>query len=177
MASSIEVGSYAPKELTMIINHPVLGINHVLTGFAEDTFISIDRGDPTWAKTRGAKGDIQRTHKAGKDITATISLMQTSATNDILSGIAAYDATDLRGGGLFTCSIVDGSGRSYLHSHNSWVSIPTNQDYSTTATTRDWIFELPDADQFLGGNNRVSQAHAAIMEKLGYTVDESWIAG
>ena len=93
-----------------------------------------------------------------------------------MSALVHYDEQDLRGGGLFTCTITDKSGRSYAYSDQAYVVEPNTYDYAQSASTRDWMLVLPYADQNIGGSVKLPQEIADKLSALGVEIDDSWLA-
>lgn len=169
------VGTFVPSQLTIVISHTATGSSFVLGGYGADSVVSLERGDPKWESTIGVDGMHERIHRLDTTYRATVSLLQTSMSNDFLSAVAKYDERDLRGGGLFTCTITDKSGRSYVYSDQAYVIEPSSYEFSQTSNTRDWVIVMPYTDAYLGGNDRLSTEHQAVLEKLGVFIDESWV--
>ena len=120
MASTLS--SYVPSAVTIVINHPATNTTHVLGGYSTDSVVSIEFPDETWTETVGIDGHTYRTHRLDRTYRATVSLSQNSRSNDVLNAIAQYDQQDLSGiDGIFTCTITDKSGRSYLYSNQCFV--------------------------------------------------------
>jgi hypothetical protein len=175
MANNGIVGTYVPSALTVVISHRATNQTVVLGGFAPDTIVSIERPDPTWESNIGTHGTHERIHRMDKTIRATISLQQTSESNDFLSAILAYDEKDLRGGGLFTCTIADKSGRSAAYSDQAYVIQPSTYEFGQAASTRDWMIIMPYAEQHIGGNGRMSQESIDKLAQFGITIDQDWL--
>lgn len=55
MASNIEVASYDPKKVNLVLN------GKILTGFASDSMITIARNEDTVTTQVGVKGDVHTT--------------------------------------------------------------------------------------------------------------------
>lgn len=171
---AISVGSYAPKELTIVISHRGTNTNWSLTGYGPDTNISIERPDPTWELNTGTHGDLERIHRMDKTVRATVTLQQTSESNDLLTGIMNYDERDLRSGGLFTCTIADKSGRTAIHSTYAFVIQPTTYEFGQAASTRDWQIIMPYADQHIGGNGLMTPETIEKLKAFNVFIDDSW---
>lgn len=177
MAKKGIVGSYVPSQLTIAISHPQTNSNFILGGYGSDSIISVERENPTWESTEGADGYHQRTHRLSKTIRITVTLLQVSEYNDFLSGLVAYDENDLRGGGLFTCTVADKSGRSYAMSNQAYVIEPSSYESSQSATTRDWVIVLPYADHYIGGNGMLTPDQQEQLARLGVNIDDDWVMG
>lgn len=175
MANNGIVGTYIPSELTVVISHKGTNQTFVLGGYGPDTNISIERPDPTWDMNVGTHGTMERIHRMDKTIRATITLQQSSESNDVLSGILNYDERDLRGGGLFTCTIADKSGRTAAYSNQSFVIQPNTYDFGQAASTRDWQIIMPYAEQHIGGNGLMTQDMIDKLALLGVVIDDTWL--
>lgn len=168
------LGTYAASAVTIVISHPALGINHVLTNFGEDTFVNLELPQETWTEKESIDGYTTRSHHMTKTLKATVTLDQASKSNDVLSALHAYDAISLRGEGVFTCTIADKSGRSYAYSAQCYVKKPQNQEFGAQAGTRAWTIVMSGTDSYIGGNSPVDAETVAILEKLNIRIDDTW---
>lgn len=167
--------SYVPSALTIVINHPATNTTHVLGGYSSDSAVSIEFPDETWTETVGIDGDTTRTHRLDETYRATISLDQTSKSNDVLSAIARYDKQDVTGlGGIFTCTITDKSGRSYVYSSQCFLKKPTTQGFTNATTTREWMIVLAWSESWIGGSGYIDPETQDVLEAFGIVVDEKW---
>lgn len=71
---SVEVASYDPKKVNVIIN------GKAITGFSSDGVISVTRNEDTVTPTVGAKGDVAYSENANESGNIAINLMGTSAS-------------------------------------------------------------------------------------------------
>lgn len=169
------LSTYIPSQVTIVISNAALGINHVVTHFSEDTFVSIELPQETWTEKESVDGYTTRSHHMTRTLRATITLDQTSKSNDMLTALHAFDAKSLRGEGVFTCTIADKSGRSYAYSSQCYVKKPQNQEFGAQSGTRSWVIVMAGSDSYVGGNAPLDADTVAMLEKLGITVDSSWI--
>lgn len=173
MANTIT--SYIPSALTIVINHPATNTTHVLGGYSQDSVVSIEFPDETWTETESTDGVTTRTHRKTTTYRATISLDQTSRSNDVLSAIARYDEQDLTGTqGIFTCTITDKSGRSYIYSSQSFVKRPQTQEFGSSTSTREWMIVLASSDAWIGGSGLIDQETQDVLSAFGVVVDDQW---
>lgn len=169
------ITSYIPSALTIVINHPATGITHVIGGYSQDSIVSIEFPDETWTETESPDAVTTRTHRKTTTYRATISLDQTSRSNDVLSGIARFDEQDLTGiQGIFTCTITDKSGRSYIYSSQSFVKKPQTQEFGSSVSSREWMIVLASSESHIGGSGLIDQETADTLQKLGVVVDDQW---
>lgn len=69
MASNIEVASYDPKKVNLVMN------GKIITGFASDSMITIARNEDTVTTQVGVKGDVAYNENANESGTITVTLM------------------------------------------------------------------------------------------------------
>ena len=58
-----------------------------MSGFADGTFLTVDRDDDQWAKVTGADGTSTRIKSNNRSGNMTLTLKQSSPSNDVLSRI------------------------------------------------------------------------------------------
>ena len=85
MASNIEVASYDPKKVNLVMN------GKIITGFASDSMITIARNEDTVTTQVGVKGDVAYNENANESGTITVTLMGTSSS---LPYVMIVDAND-----------------------------------------------------------------------------------
>ena len=139
------VETYSPKNVAVIVG----GV--AITGFAEGTFIVLEREVDSFTKVVGADGDVSRTANANKSGSCTITLKQTSDSNDVLSGILLADEITLRG--QFPFLLKDTNGRTLAESPCGWIRRVPNSEFGSDQTNREWIVDLSELIVFTGGNN------------------------
>ena len=123
-----------------------------LQGFAEGTFVNIaPQADRVTSKS-GADGEVSRSISSDKRHTITVTLQQTSPSNDVLSGMALAD--ELSGGGLPVPFLVqDLSGRTLFATDVAWVSRAPNITFGVESGDREWAFETGRPSVFIVGGN------------------------
>ena len=72
--ASVEVASYDPKKVNVIIN------SKAITGFSADGVITVTRSEDTVTPTVGVKGDVAYSENANESGNITLTLMGTSAS-------------------------------------------------------------------------------------------------
>lgn len=138
--------TYDPKKVTVVIG----GVP--MSGFADGTFLSIIRSEDAFTKVTGADGDTSRAKSNNRDGEATLTLLQTSPSNDILTGFAQLDERE--NGGVVSFTVKDLSGRSTFVSAFAWIRKLPDSEYGKEISDREWVFELADMDMFVGGNTQ-----------------------
>ena len=79
MASNIEVASYDPKKVNLVMN------GKIITGFASDSMITIARNEDTVTTQVGVKGDVAYNENANE---ITVTLMGTSSSLPYVRSLA-----------------------------------------------------------------------------------------
>ena len=138
------VKTYDPKQVAVIIG------TRAASGYAEGSFVKVERNNDAFALMVGADGEATRAKSADKSGKITITLLASSDYNDYLSELALAD--ELTGGGIVPALIKDNSGRSLHTSATCWVmKMPTN-DFAKDNGTREWVIETDELIMFTGGN-------------------------
>ena len=142
------VRTYDPKQVLVII----AGIP--MSGFADGTFVTVERTSDTFTKVSGADGIISRAKTNDRSGSLKFTAAQTSPSNDALSAIAVED--EISNSGVVPVLIKDNSGRSVFVSAFGWVKKPPTSEFGKEITNREWTLDLADLDVFVGGNADVS---------------------
>ena len=121
MASTSRLATFSPNEVAVIITQQSSGMSHILGGFAEDSIVSVDRNAETFSLYTGADDTNTRIYNANTSGTITISLQQTSASNDILT--ALYENDRASRNGLFSIAVRDNSGRSSYFAEEAYIGV------------------------------------------------------
>jgi hypothetical protein len=122
---------------------------HKLAGFGDDS-ISIEYQEDTVEVVRGVDGEVTRVIHAVDDVQITITLKQSSSSNDFLS--ALWNADKLSGGGILPWATVDGSGTTLVAASECFVKKPPVIAYGKSAKDRVWIMHTGPAVVTIGGN-------------------------
>jgi hypothetical protein len=144
MAGSV-VHSYAADKIIVIVS----GI--LMTGFAAGTFVNIEPNADLSTMQVGADGEVARSIGTNKTCKITITLQQTSTSNDVLSGLMEVDA--LTGGTIFPITVQDLRGRTVFMSPQSWMSKRPAISFGVESGDRAWeMGSIAPAAYFVGGN-------------------------
>ena len=166
------VGTYSPEFLDVIISNNVL--NHVLTGFADGTFVSIEPFEDRITPTYGAKGEAYRAMHGTRAFTINVTLSQTSHSNDVLTYLLANDLETLDG--TFTITVKDSSGTTLMVDRCAYIGTEPTQAFSGGGTieSREWSIHAVRPSYVIGGNSRFTPEEVSAVEALGQTVDPQW---
>jgi len=141
----MSVRTYDPKNIIVTIG----GVP--MSGFSDGTFLEIDRNEPTWNTVVGADGLVTRGKTNDFSGTLTLTLKQSSPSNDVLSGFMAVD--EASNAGVFPVLVKDLSGNSIYFAAQAWVTQYANSTFDKAITDRQWILTMAEADIFVGSNN------------------------
>lgn len=167
--------TYRGGDLTIVISHPSLGAAHIVGGFDTDSVISVERPNVAWENKETADGITVRSGRKTRMVNVTIHLSQGSRSNDVLHGFYKHDERSPTGrDGIFTCTITDKTGRSYLYSAECYVTPPSNYDFNVEAGVRDWIITMSGVEEMIGGNDMLDIDTQVTLEALGIRIDDQW---
>ena len=133
MASPI-VGTYDPKKV--IINFG----GNILSGFTDGTFVEIAPNDADGFKKRvGADGEVVRAMSADNTHEITVTLMQSSLSNQVLSTIRNTDK--LTGMSMMPLTVTDLNGATLGFWPQAWIRGDPTWGYGVEDTDRQWTFD------------------------------------
>lgn len=121
----------------------------LISGYAPDTFITATRNSDAFTLQVGAGGQTCRSRSQDKSGTITVSLMQSSPTNDVLSALADID--EKTGSGLGAVLIKDVNGTTVISAENAWIKKKPEAPFAKEASIREWVIETGELDHFIGG--------------------------
>lgn len=138
------VFTYDPKAIIVTIG----GIP--MSGFSDGTFLQIERAEPTWNTVVGADGLVTRGKTNNFSGTLTLTLKQSSPSNDVLSGFMAVD--EATNAGIFPVLVKDLAGNSIYFAGQAWVTQYATSTFDKNITDRQWVLTMAEADIFVGSN-------------------------
>lgn len=169
------LATYSPNDITIILSQASTGVTHIVSGFSEDSIVSIERNSETFELYTGADDTNTRIYKANTSATLTIPLQQTSNSNDILSQLYINDKNSRNSSGLFSITVKDNSGRSTYFSAEAYIAVVPSSEFGNSMQTREWQIQASRLEQFIGGNSSLSAEDQGVLGQLGYTVDPRWV--
>lgn len=128
--------TYNPRKVTCSFG------NHIASGFADDSFITVEAGGDRTQYVVGADGEVARSIDPSKIYTVKVTLLQASATNAYLQNMADKDAED--GTGTFSVNISDLLGKDKFTSAIAWVSKPASWARGKAQNNREWELVASD---------------------------------
>lgn len=121
----------------------------VLQGFAPDTFVTVERDEDGWMKTAGADGEVCRTRNRNRMGRVTVTLLQSSQSNDALSALAILD--ELSAGGSGPLLIRDLNGTTLVAVQNAWIAKFANAEFGKELGNREWPIDCDKIEMLVGG--------------------------
>ena len=173
--STQRLATFALNDVTVVITQRSSGIAHIVSGYSEDSIVNIERTAETFTMYTGADNTSTRIYNANKSATVTLSLQQTSSSNDILSLLYANDSNSRNSSGLFSLQISDSSGRSRYFSDDAYVGVVPNSQFGNSMQVRDWVLHAHNLDTYIGGNAILSPEDQDTIATLGGVVDGKWL--
>lgn len=130
----MSIATYDPSEV-------ICSIGEILvSGYAEGTYLVVEMDEDAFTKYTGSGGEVARARNKNKGGTLTLTLMQTSPVNDLLSALQAAD--DLSGTGVRPVFIKDNLGTTKVSVANAWVKKMPAHEYAKELGTRVWVIDL-----------------------------------
>jgi hypothetical protein len=109
-----------------------------LSGWAEGSFIDIAQAAKAYTRKTGADGETVRSKSANKCNDVTVTLQQSSLSNDYLSAMNQKDRAT--GRNTLPLSITDLNGKTLMFWPQAWVEVPDSWGYGAEVTDRAWVF-------------------------------------
>lgn len=125
-----KIKTYNPKEVVVSLGP------HIATGYADDSFISIEPSGDGVTKKVGCDGEIVRSISPDDTYVVKLSLLQTSATNAYLQNKFNQDIK--QGDGLFPMLVKDLKGGLLFSTDAAWPAKPAARGFGKESANREW---------------------------------------
>lgn len=135
MADAIK--TYNSKEVVVACG------THIVSGYADDSFISIEPNGDGITKKVGCDGEIARSISPDNTYKVKITLLQNSDSNSFFSNIADYDRAT--GNGLFPVLIKDLRGGLLFATEAAWVIKKSPATRGKETNNREWEIDTASA--------------------------------
>lgn len=165
--------TFAPNDVTVVISQG--DFSHVVSGFSEDSIVSIERNSDTFSLYTGADDTNTRIYQANTSGLVTLPLQQTSNSNDILSQLYDNDRATRDSSGMFSLTIKDNSGRSLFFANEAFIARVPDASFGNTMQLREWQIQAVRLDVKFGGNAYFTPEDQAALEQLGGQVEDKWL--
>lgn len=131
------IKTYNPKEVVVACG------THIVSGYADDSFISIEPNGDGITKKVGCDGEIARSISPDNTYKVKITLLQNSDSNSFFSNIADYDRAT--GNGLFPVLIKDLRGGLLFATEAAWVVKKSPATRGKETNNREWEIDTASA--------------------------------
>lgn len=135
--------AFDPKQVDVTV------MGQTIVGFGEEK-VTVERSNPGWELTVGADGDATRVKSNDLSGTITITLQQTSPSNNLLSTLFEIDDQDNTG--VVACMVKDNSGFTYVNAPKAYVEKLPEASFAKSHSDRVWVLRCHNITYFLGGN-------------------------
>lgn len=140
----MSIKTFDPNQVTVIAG------DFIISGFADDVFITVDRVDETYDVSRNVHGtNSLRVKKNNNDATITLTLSQDSESNDVFSNF--YVAGRFGLPDRFTLMITDNKNKTQFKSQDAWVQQVPSGTFANTFQNRSWTIMASNLDYNLAG--------------------------
>ena len=136
MPSQFLMSTYDPKLVVITFG------GTPIVGFAEDSFVQCDPVEEAFTRKVGADGEVVRSKSNNKCYDVTVTLMQTSLSNAMLSG--AQNADEATGLGMLPLSITEIQSGAEHFFPQAWVERP-KWARGKEAGEQEWVFHTGQA--------------------------------
>jgi hypothetical protein len=137
------VPTYDPKLVILTLGEIFV------SGYAEGSMVEVARDGDSFTKYVGGDGEVSRVKNRNRSGTVTVTLSQTSLTNDEFSALLAAD--ELFGTGVRPLRLNDMSGNTIVGADRAWIRKPADSGFATTMGTRQWVIDCAFLQPFVGG--------------------------
>lgn len=134
---SSKIKTYNPKEVTVSCG------SHIVSGFADDTFITIEPNGDGITKKVGCDGEIARAVSPDNTYKIKLTLLQTSESGAFFSQKADQDRDT--GDGMFPVLIKDLKGGQVFSTEAAWVVRKSALVRGKDTNNREWELDTGDA--------------------------------
>lgn len=119
---------------------------HAVTGYADDSFVTIEPNGDGMMKKVGCDGEVVRAISPDGTYKIKVSLLQTSPTNSWLQN--KFNQDRQTGDGTFPVLIKDLKGGTVFSTSCGWVTKPASRGYGKDTNNREWEIDTGN-DAFL----------------------------
>lgn len=117
---------------------------HMVSGFAEDSFVEVAPAGDGVTMKQGCDGEIVRSVSPNNTYKVKLDLLPYSPTVAWLQNMYNKDQQD--GSGMFPISIKDLTGGMLFNSSDAWVTLPATRGFGKEASNRTWEIQTAGGD-------------------------------
>lgn len=125
----------------------VFGVSPIV-GFAKDNALTIETENAQWGQTVDLRGNVSRYRINNNVSKITLSLVQSSSSNSLLSNYVELD--NQSGAGTFPIIIKDSNSTTLFTSQSAYVlQVPSNE-YGEEEKNREWVIMATNNTHYIG---------------------------
>lgn len=166
------LATYSPESVLVVISND--NFSHVISGYADGTFLSITRVVEHATLYTGADATAARVKRKVRNTDITLTLGAYSESNDVLSHLLYLDEEADRDEHLFAITIKDASGRTLASSPQAFIGTTPDISFGTDMAENDWMIHAVGMDIISGGNGKFTAATWDTLADLGSDQDPYW---
>ncbi len=126
--------NYDPRDVSVIVN------GNIITGFADGTFVSVEKDEDNFETYVGAQGEVGRSRNANPVGTITVNLQNVSPSNAVLNRLA-------KGRDTFSAKVVDrNTGNTTAGGSKCWIQKPADREWGDEVSEVEWNIVVGDYD-------------------------------
>lgn len=148
MANSFTVNTYSAKDVSLSFG------GYQIAGWDS---ISITRTSPSFVTVKGIRGKHTRVPSGDTSATITVSILQTSPSNDVLSEVHRLDIEN--GTGRLDVMLKDSSGKSVFSSDEAYITSYPETTFSGGFEYRSWTIYCQTTKSYSVGGNSYPQTN------------------
>lgn len=147
MATNTNLRVYDPSEI--LIQFGAITVE----GYADGTFVTVEDDEDAYSMQVGTDGEAVRSKSNNRGGTITLSLLQSSAANALLSAQHNLDRLSSGGAGISPLLIKDNNGAAIYTAETAWIQKRPSAEYAREATAREWVIRTNNLISLDGGSN------------------------
>lgn len=133
-----DITTYNPRKVTCVLG------NHIVSGFADDSFITIEADGEGTSHVIGADGEVARSIDPSSVYKLKLSLLQNSRTNTFLKSMCDKDKKE--GTGYFPVNVKDLIGNQKFFGSIAWVTKMATWSRGKQQGNREWEIVVADGE-------------------------------
>lgn len=148
--------TYDPKKITVTVASlgllPV-PIRYTIEGFAPGTFVTVNQDRDVFEKVECCDGITTRVKRLGTSGTASITLLQSSPSNDDLNVLLDNDEENNSTMILNVFDVWGSLSPTLCFSSIAWIRKKPRVEFGNSTGTREWVFDCDNMEMRIGGSS------------------------
>lgn len=145
MGTNTQLKVYDPSEV--LIQFGAI----TMEGYADGTFVTVDDDEDAYSLQVGTDGEAVRSKSNNRSGTITLTLLQSSQANTLLSAQHNLDRLSSGGVGIAPLLIKDNNGLAIYTAETCWIQKRPSAEFAREATAREWVLRTNNLVSVDGG--------------------------